>query len=150
MRLCFHSVDGLPTGRGVSGSKESSDPFLQQAVQLKTLTQHMIPSKTGLQGMANRQMRKRKQSVTRILSDGDCKTYSHLQKLAVYGPDISIAKEKCQNLIANRLKTGLKNILTEWRVKIPKAMLRYQPRGKRSLGRPMTQWSVNPQHTVTI
>lgn len=52
-----------------------------------------------------------------VLSDGDCKTYSHLQKLAVYGPDISIAKEECLNHIAKRLKTGLKNIVTEWRVK---------------------------------
>lgn len=48
-----------------------------------------------------------------VLSDGDCKTYSHLQKLAVYGPDISIAKEECLNHIAKRLK----NIVTEWRVK---------------------------------
>lgn len=47
-----------------------------------------------------------------VLSDGDCKTYSHLQKLAVYGPDISIAKEGL-NHIAKRLK----NIVTEWRVK---------------------------------
>ena len=29
--------------------------------------------------------------------------------------------------------------------RIPKAMLRYQPRGKRSLGRPMKRWSENPQ-----
>ncbi|PSN31771.1 hypothetical protein C0J52_26140 [Blattella germanica] len=29
--------------------------------------------------------------------------------------------------------------------RIPKVMLRYQPRGKRSLGRPMKRWSENPQ-----
>jgi hypothetical protein len=30
------------------------------------------------------------------------------------------------------------------RIRIPKAAMYYQPRGKRSLGRPMKRWNENP------
>ncbi|PSN43285.1 hypothetical protein C0J52_19980, partial [Blattella germanica] len=35
----------------------------------------------------------------------------------VYGPDVIIEKEECLNHVAKRLKTGLKNVVAEWRVK---------------------------------
>ena len=54
---------------------------------------------------------------TAMVADGDAKTFSNLQKLSVYGPDVIIEKEECLNHVAKRLKTGLKNVVAEWRVK---------------------------------
>ncbi|PSN34640.1 hypothetical protein C0J52_24823 [Blattella germanica] len=54
---------------------------------------------------------------TTMVADGDAKTFSNLQKLSVYGPEVIIEKEECLNHVAKRLKTGLKNVVAEWRVK---------------------------------
>ena len=52
-----------------------------------------------------------------ILSDGDAKTYKHLQDLKVYGSDIPIQKEECINHISKRLNKGLKNVVDDCKKK---------------------------------
>lgn len=56
-----------------------------------------------------RSINKYKLRYTTLLSDGDAKTYSDLQKLgdALYDKDHPIGKEECINHVAKRMKTGL-------------------------------------------
>ena len=60
-----------------------------------------------------RSVAKCKMRYTTVLSDGDAKTYKHLQDLSVYGPGVSVEKEECINHVAKRLRTGLKNSVAE-------------------------------------
>lgn len=39
---------------------------------------------------------------TDMLSDGDAKTYNHLQSLNVYGAEVEIVKEECVNHVGKR------------------------------------------------
>lgn len=54
---------------------------------------------------------------TTMLSDGDAKTFSHLQNLKVYGNEVNIQKEECINHIAKRLGKGLLSVVNEWKKK---------------------------------
>ncbi|CAL1287631.1 unnamed protein product [Larinioides sclopetarius] len=53
---------------------------------------------------------------TKILCDGDSKTFLHLNEEKVYGPE-EIQKEECINHISKRLGTALRNKVKEWKVK---------------------------------
>ena len=50
---------------------------------------------------------------TTIISDGDSKTFNHLQELSVYGPEVPLVKEECLNHVAKRLGTGLRKFVAE-------------------------------------
>lgn len=54
---------------------------------------------------------------TTMLSDGDAKTFQHLQGLNVYDDDVTLTKEECINHVAKRLGVGLRNKVKEWRAK---------------------------------
>jgi putative NIF3 family GTP cyclohydrolase 1 type 2 len=54
---------------------------------------------------------------TTLLSDGDCKTYSVLQKQKPYGENVKIEKEECVNHVAKRLGTALRSLVTDNRKK---------------------------------
>ncbi|GFW96272.1 uncharacterized protein TNCV_572431 [Trichonephila clavipes] len=43
-----------------------------------------------------------------VLSDGDCKMFSHLCQKKVYGPDIVMKKEECINHVSKQLGTALR------------------------------------------
>ena len=47
----------------------------------------------------------------RILSDGDSKTLTTLNKLKPYGSDVVIEKVDCINHVHKRLDTGLQNFV---------------------------------------
>lgn len=49
---------------------------------------------------------------TTLVSDGDSKTFSHLNDLKVY-PDLQITKVECLNHVAKRLGTGLRKIVSD-------------------------------------
>ena len=51
---------------------------------------------------------------TTVVSDGDTRTFKHLQDLRVYG-DVEITKEECVNHVAKRLGTALRNLLAQGR-----------------------------------
>jgi hypothetical protein len=57
-----------------------------------------------------RSVDKHKFRYVEMLSDGDSSTFSHLQRLQPYGPDIQIVKEECVNHVSKRLSTALRNL----------------------------------------
>ena len=48
---------------------------------------------------------------TTLLSDGDAKTFNHLVKTEVYGPDVELNKEECINHVGKRLGTALRTLV---------------------------------------
>lgn len=52
---------------------------------------------------------------TTLLSDGDSKTFNHLQNLKIYGP-IKLVKEECVNHVSKRLGTGLRQVAKEFKL----------------------------------
>lgn len=52
-----------------------------------------------------------------LLSDGDSKTFSHLQSLNIYGLGVELSKEECVNHVSKRLGTGLRKVVTECKAK---------------------------------
>ena len=52
---------------------------------------------------------------TTLLSDGDSKTFSHLQSLNVYG-STQIQKEECVNHVSKRLGTGLREVAKKFKL----------------------------------
>lgn len=52
-----------------------------------------------------------------ILSDGDAKTFQHLNNLQVYGPDVSLVREQCINHVSKSLVTAMKNLVKESAIK---------------------------------
>lgn len=58
-----------------------------------------------------------KMRYTTILSDGDAKTYQHLNEKKVYGKDVVIQKEECVNHVSKHLGTALRNKVKEYRAK---------------------------------
>ena len=54
---------------------------------------------------------------TILLSDGDSKTFNHLEKLKIYGDEFPITKEECINHISKRLGTGLRNEVKKCKAK---------------------------------
>ena len=60
---------------------------------------------------------------TILLSDGDCKTFTHLKRLNVY-PGFEIEKQECINHIGKHLNTALKKVIENFstqRVKLDDA-----------------------------
>lgn len=54
---------------------------------------------------------------TTILSDGDSKSWQHIQSLNVYGDSTTINKEECINHVSKRLGTALRKVVKDCRVK---------------------------------
>ncbi|KAJ4445343.1 hypothetical protein ANN_07148 [Periplaneta americana] len=50
---------------------------------------------------------------TTMLSDGDAKTFSHLQQSKVYGDNVDLVKEECINYIHKRMGTALRNLVSD-------------------------------------
>lgn len=50
---------------------------------------------------------------TTVLSDGDAKTFSHLQQSKVYGDNVDLVKEECINHIHKRMGTALRNLVSD-------------------------------------
>lgn len=46
-----------------------------------------------------------------MVSDGDCKTFSHLKDNNVYGNNVILRKEECINHVAKRMGTALRNLV---------------------------------------
>ncbi|XP_069672172.1 uncharacterized protein [Periplaneta americana] len=64
-----------------------------------------------------RSVQNRKFRYTEMLSDGDAKTHIHLNKIKVYGSDMSIVKQECINHVSKRLGTALRKLVKESRSK---------------------------------
>ena len=62
-----------------------------------------------------RSIRTNKMRYVTVLSDGDTKLHSELNRLQPYGPDTVIEKEECVNHVSKRLFTGLKNAVASAR-----------------------------------
>lgn len=67
--------------------------------------------------MWKRSVKKNGFRYTSVLSDGDAKTHSHLQKEEPYGPNIKINKEECVNHVEKRLGTALRNLVATEKAK---------------------------------
>ena len=55
---------------------------------------------------------------TTILSDGDAKTYKHLQNLCVYGNDDLIQKEERIKHVAKRVNKGLRQVVEDYKKRV--------------------------------
>ena len=54
-------------------------------------------------------IQKHRNSDTRLVSDGDSKTFLHLQNDKVYG-EVNLLKEECINHLQKRMGTALRNV----------------------------------------
>lgn len=61
----------------------------------------------GAERIFRRSLSEANMRYTIMLSDGDAKTFQHLQKLNIY-PGIKIEKEECINHVAKRMGTSLR------------------------------------------
>lgn len=101
--------------------KESPEFYFWHEGHKTNCAKNYEGSSPGMEVEAASRLWKRSESIgfryTTVLSDGDFKTFIHLQQMNVYGSDISITKEECVNHIAKRLGTGFRNLVKEWRGK---------------------------------
>ena len=101
--------------------KESPEFYIWKEGHKTKCAKNYDGSSPGMEVEAASRLWKRSKQIgfryTTVLSDGDSKTFIHLQQMNVYGSEFSITKEECVNHIAKRLGTGLRNLVKEWRGK---------------------------------